>query len=110
MRKNRLRPSAVIAVVCAVGILAACDSDPAVAPDPALKVDPTDQGCTSADECIQTMVKCSCDCGVPINRAKWQKYLDAQAQMCVDYHGPMCRMDCSNVVLECRDRVCSVKS
>ncbi|HVH42389.1 MAG TPA: hypothetical protein VM925_08595 [Labilithrix sp.] len=56
------------------------------------------------------MVKCSCDCGVPINRAKWQKYLDAQAQMCVDYHGPMCRMDCSNVVLECRDRVCSVKS
>jgi hypothetical protein len=110
VRKKGLRASCVFAVVCAVGVVAGCDSDPTVDLDPTLKIDPADQACTSANECIQTMVKCSCDCGLPINRANGQKYVDAQAAMCRDYQGPLCKMHCSNVVLECRDRVCSAKS
>lgn len=78
-----------------------------VAEQKSLEVAAADQKCEADDDCIMVMVKCSCDCGVPINKANWQKYLDKQEKMCEDYEGPMCKMMC-NQKLRCINKVCSV--
>jgi hypothetical protein len=72
-----------------------------------LTINPADQACQADDDCVMAMVKCSCDCGVPINKLNWPKYLDQQARMCENYNGRMCKMGC-NQVLKCVDNICAV--
>ena len=74
---------------------------------PVLKIDPKDQECDKDEDCILTMVKCSCDCGLPVNRAHLQKYLDEQEKMCEDYEGKMCKMNCDQK-LGCIHHICMV--
>ena len=81
--------------------------EPAKTEEKSIEVDLADQICENDDDCIMAMVKCSCDCGVPINKANWQKYLDEQEKMCEDYEGPMCKMMC-NQKIRCVDKACSI--
>jgi hypothetical protein len=75
--------------------------------NPSTKVDPADTTCSADDERVMAMTHCSCDCGAPINRAHWAKYMEAQERMCKDYVGPMCKMKCPDAV--CESGVCRIK-
>lgn len=77
--------------------------------DPVLTIDPEDRRCEKDEDCILAMVRCSCDCGQPVNRAHSQKYLDAQDEMCEDYSGKMCKMKCDQK-LGCVQHVCTILS
>jgi hypothetical protein len=73
----------------------------------ALTIDPADQACQADDDCVMAMVKCSCDCGIPINKLNWPKYIDQQAKICENYNGPMCKMSCDQV-LKCVNSICTI--
>lgn len=73
--------------------------------DKPLLVDITDQTCKADDDCILAMVECSCDCGIPINKIYWQKYLDVQEEKCRNYQGPYCKIDCL-VEPKCIKNIC----
>lgn len=68
----------------------------------------TDQVCEVDKDCIMAMVKCSCNCGVPINKIYWQKYLDAQVKRCKNYKGPYCKVNCE-VEPKCINNTCMIK-
>lgn len=68
----------------------------------------TDQVCKVDEDCVMAMVKCSCDCGVPINKIHWQKYLDAQVERCKNYNGPYCKVSCT-FEPKCINNTCTVK-
>ncbi|MCU0661656.1 MAG: hypothetical protein MUC50_04940 [Myxococcota bacterium] len=103
MTKTTILTLAAVAFVSLSGaLLGACDNDDIIT------VDPRDQRCSVSDDCVMTMVKCSCDCGVPINKEYDSKYFKEVEEMCKDYEGPMCSMDCDTTI-ECKDNVCSVK-
>ena len=76
-------------------------------PRGALKIDPNDQICQEDTDCVRAMVKCSCDCGVPINKLSWQKYLARQEKMCKFYFGRMCKIGC-NEVPKCINNICTI--
>ena len=92
------------ALVGCVLALAACTS---CARPAALTVDPSDQRCSVDQDCTMAMTRCTGHCGVPINKARWPKYLDAQEQLCRSYAGPMKKVAC-NQVLACVQGVCKV--
>ncbi len=73
-----------------------------------IEVNSTDQVCEVDEDCIMAMVECSCDCGVPINKIHWQKYLDAQEKKCKNYDGPYCKVSCA-YELRCINNICTVK-
>jgi hypothetical protein len=95
---------AILPAVALTLIPAACNQ----ASSEPLKIDAADATCRSDADCWMTMTHCSCDCGAPINRAHWQKYLDAQERMCKNYRGMMCKMACNDTVI-CDKGVCRVK-
>jgi len=74
---------------------------------PMLEIDSTDQACEVDDDCVMAMVKCSCDCGIPINKIHQQKYIDEQIEICENYEGKMCKMKCEQE-LECVDSICTI--
>lgn len=74
---------------------------------PAQTVDPSDQACSADADCELVPLKCSCDCGAPVNKDHAPKYLEAKKKMCENYVGPVCDMYCENRV-ECRDGLCVV--
>ena len=71
-----------------------------------VEVSSSDQTCQVNEDCIMAMVECSCDCGVPINKVHWQKYLDRQEKKCKFYAGKMCKMACEQK-LECVNHICT---
>ncbi len=72
-----------------------------------ITINPEDKKCTVDEDCVTTMVKCSCDCGVPINKIHWSKYLDKKAKRCTFYFGPMCFMKCEQE-LKCINGICTI--
>lgn len=72
------------------------------------EINSADQACKADEDCIMTMVECSCDCGVPINKIHWQKYLDAQEERCKNYDGSYCKMNCA-FKPKCINNMCTVK-
>ncbi|MBI3072121.1 MAG: hypothetical protein HYY84_08365 [Deltaproteobacteria bacterium] len=72
---------------------------------PLLEVDAADQDCRADGDCVLTMVRCSCDCGLPVNKVHRDKYQAAQGQMCKEYRGIMCKMKCDERVA-CVDAKC----
>lgn len=76
------------------------------AADSLIQIDASDQSCQTDNDCIMAMTECSCDCGKPINKEAWPKYLDMQDKMCEDYDGPQCDMDCNPS--KCINEVCTV--
>ena len=75
---------------------------------PKLQVIAADRQCNADADCTLAMVRCSCDCGVAINKEHQKKYLDLQAQMCRDFKGKMCKMSCLQA-LGCVEKVCTIK-
>ncbi len=71
-----------------------------------IKVVSSDQSCQVDTDCIMAMVECSCDCGIPINKIHWQKYLDKQERKCKFYTGKMCKMSCEQE-LKCINNICT---
>lgn len=97
-----------IGLLISVGlIVSGCTAPPVSNNNDTIEVDREDQTCEQDDDCILAMVKCSCDCGVPINEKHWSKYLDEQKKMCENYQGKMCKMDCGQE-LKCEDNICIV--
>jgi hypothetical protein len=76
-------------------------------PYDSIKIDPADQACQVDDDCIMAMVRCSCDCGQPINEMHWEKYLNKQQRMCKFYSGEMCKMVCAEN-LKCINNICTI--
>ena len=113
--KKGCNPACVINVVTneaeinwmCTGLIMDEPREPAETEEKSIEVEPADQACEADEDCIMAMVKCSCDCGVPINKANWKKYLDEKEEMCTDYEGPMCGMMCDQN-LGCVDKVCEV--
>ena len=52
------------------------------------------QRCEKDSDCIRLVMKCSCDCGVPLNVNFTDFYLRAKEERCKDYSGPMCKFAC----------------
>lgn len=72
-----------------------------------LYIDISDRSCKVDEDCIMAMIKCSCDCGIPINKIYLNKYLNKQNEMCKSYTGPMCKMQCEQK-LKCISNICTV--
>lgn len=68
----------------------------------------TDQVCKVDEDCVMAMVKCSCDCGVPVNKIHWLKYSFEQVKRCENYKGTYCKMNCE-VEPKCINNICTVK-
>lgn len=68
---------------------------------------PEDQSCQLDSDCVMSPVKCSCDCGIPINKINIQKYLDRYEEACKSYKGTMCDMQCGQI-LKCENNLCVV--
>lgn len=71
-----------------------------------INVNSSDQTCKVDEDCIMAMIECSCDCGIPINKIHWEKYLVEQAKKCKLYTGTMCKMRCEQK-LKCINNICT---
>lgn len=72
-------------------------------------MDPAHQRCEKDADCMLTMTKCSCHCGVPIHKKHWNHYLALQEKMCRDYKGKKCKMRCDQK-LACVSGKCRIVS
>ena len=95
--------SLIIALISVVLLLNSCKSQ--VNSDTPIIVETNDQSCIEDSDCVMAMVECSCDCGVPINKIHWQKYLDMKEEKCKSYTGKTCKMDCKTN-LKCINNSC----
>ena len=71
-----------------------------------VNVNLSDQTCKVDEDCIMAMTECSCDCGIPINKIHWGKYLAEKAKKCKSYTGKMCKVSC-NQKLKCNNNICT---
>ena len=53
----------------------------------------------------RAMTQCSCDCGVAVNKAAWERYIDIGDKTCKNYNGPICSMLCLGTP-KCINNVC----
>ncbi|MFC1617682.1 hypothetical protein ACFL2B_00200 [Patescibacteria group bacterium] len=70
-----------------------------------LQVDPADQVCQTDSDCMMTMVQCSCDCGVSINKTHANKYEELLDTQCANYQGVYCKLDC-DIETQCENNKC----
>lgn len=101
--KRIINVGLILALLSVVILLNSCKSQ--VNLDDEINVETKDQYCNEDSECIMAMVKCSCDCGVPINKIYLQKYLNMKEEKCKSYEGIMCKMDC-RTDLKCVNNSC----
>ena len=73
-----------------------------------ITIDENDKTCVSAQDCVLAWTDCStCECGTPINQQQAAKYEQVYEEICANYRGPVCDMDCPEVKLECINNLCT---
>ncbi len=65
------------------------------------------QNCHQDQDCVRVSLKCSCDCGVIINKSFLSHYLEIKESECQNYSGPYCKMACPEEV-KCSNGKCIV--
>jgi len=63
-----------------------------------VEVIPEHQKCSNDKDCARFSLKCSCDCGFPINSSFLPRYLEIKEKECKGYTGPYCKMECPEEV------------
>ena len=78
-------------------------------PDPwMVEIDPAHQTCTLDTDCGLVYVDCStCDCGVPIHMMYIEHYTDRYHELCLNYVGPVCEIECPPETLICLSGQCA---
>ena len=71
-----------------------------------LNVDIADRACTQDSDCEQVGTQCSCSCGEGVNKSNVAKYKTQLDEMCKEYKGPMCKINCNGSV-KCGEKVCT---
>lgn len=71
------------------------------------EIEPMHQACKEDSDCTRISLKCSCDCGIPINKKFISSYLELKEAKCKGYSGPFCKMDCSGVS-KCNKGLCEI--
>ena len=103
-----------LGILLFVFLLAGCSavfrdsaSKPAGATGRVVEVDPAHQVCELAGDCALAYVDCSnCDCGVPVNKDFIDLYSRLYIDLCSEYAGPACEVECPPVILTCQSGLC----
>ena len=75
-----------------------------------VEVDPAHQVCELAGDCGLAYVDCStCDCGVPVNTDFIDFYTRRYADVCRNYTGAVCEIECPPVILTCQSGLCGIE-
>ncbi len=71
-----------------------------------LNIDIADRSCVQDSDCEQVGNQCSCSCGEGVNKSNVGKYKTQLEEMCKEYKGPMCKINCNGSV-KCVEKVCT---
>ncbi len=66
--------------------------------------------CSTTSECARVSDACSCSCGSSINISFLESYRTLRTDVCNDYWGPICKMQCPEQELACIDNTCQLVS
>ena len=72
-----------------------------------IKISEADLYCETNSDCMTIQTQCSqCNCGEPVNIASAEKYRAEYRQVCENYSGAMCDMNCKPTRSECINNKC----